>query len=1013
VTAITTITTAITTRTTATTTGSGDALASAFLTLDRLSRGAVCAALAWAPLVFGARGIVPLAILQALTLVGLAAWLLHAARSGGLEWRRTALDLPLALVVALVAAQLALGNGALVRWALAPAGSAGTTTVPAPLFTIGTVSAARTLRSLLLLLTCIAVYVLVVNVFTRRHHLDHLVRTLLVLGAVLALFGLLDYLGREAGFIPWRREIGRVTGTFWNPDHFGAWLNLLVCLGLGYLLARVRSRRRSHAPASGRLVAFNTTIRRSFPAISVAVMVLALVFTLSRGALLSLVVGLCAVLAVAGALGVVRRSLALVGGVLVVVSAYAAWIGVVPLITRLHEGPAALDFRLFLSRTALPLLADFPLLGTGLGTFGDAYFRYQPLAMEPERVFDDAAHNDLLQVAIELGPLGAAIFAFAVWRVLRDLVGAHLLGHARCPVGGGEGSWARRRDPFSVGVGLGAIGALVTLAAHSLLDFAARVPANGVLAAACAGIATVALHTRFGPDGGPLIERWRLALPDRTTVRSCAAALIVALAGLGLAWLARDGLRHGRTPAAPEPLAAVMVTLPAEAKHPAATGETLLDRATRVWNEGRDTDGSVIASGELRRRAALDLLGDGIAAFEAALRIVPSNPHLHHRLAWAYAALSHVDTASESRHAAAAMTHIQRAIALHPENPVLYRSAVALVASQPQPAIDVALGAARKLLERDPQALSDLVYQMMLLPITADEWVRLAPETTADRLALAGELEARGLVREARRVAEAAVPLASAAEQPLARWVLARVLVRDGRARDAIAAIDAARTVDPDNPELDLARGDALAVADDADALAAYRLALAKAEARARTTASEPPFPAVTSPRLRALLGAQAGGLGVTRYRRALAGHLTARGLWEQALPEWDQVLQDAPSDAGAHHGRAQVVEAFGKTPEAIDGYRRAVALDATNARARLALARALWSTDQYYQAIAEWKAVQQAEPGNVESTLALGAAYLRIGDKMAAFEQYRRAVQLDPHNAEARRVLVRFGWIP
>ena len=74
---------------------------------------------------------------------------------GRLEWRRSALDLPLALVIALVIVQVALGNRPFATWALAPA--LNPLDVPARLpsafLTLGTVAPAHTARSLLVLLT--------------------------------------------------------------------------------------------------------------------------------------------------------------------------------------------------------------------------------------------------------------------------------------------------------------------------------------------------------------------------------------------------------------------------------------------------------------------------------------------------------------------------------------------------------------------------------------------------------------------------------------------------------------------------------------------------------------------------------------------------------------------------------------------------------------------------------------------------------------------------------------------
>src|SRR5262249_11471095 len=156
------------------------------------------------------------------------------------------------------------------------------------------------------------------------------------------------------------------------------------------------------------------------------------------------------------------------------------------------------------------MLRMFPLLGVGLGTYQDIYMHFQPAALQPGRVYYTFAHDDLLQVVLELGVVGAALMAALVWRTTQDLLGAHLLGRAACPVGGGGPGGARRSAPFSPGVGVGARGGVLARLVHSLVDSAARFPANGILAAPCLGIATVALHTRFSPTGERLLTRVRV-----------------------------------------------------------------------------------------------------------------------------------------------------------------------------------------------------------------------------------------------------------------------------------------------------------------------------------------------------------------------------------------------------------------------------------------------------------------------------------------------------------------------
>src|SRR5215831_3715712 len=133
----------------------------------------------WAPLAIGAGWGWPLAVLQLLALLALLAWLLRMVAEGRLEWRRSAVDLPLALLVAAVGLQLVIGNHSLVRWALASAPNLLDVRAPMPavFLTLGTVAPGHTVRSLLVLLTYASAYVLVVNVIRTREQLAHLIGT--------------------------------------------------------------------------------------------------------------------------------------------------------------------------------------------------------------------------------------------------------------------------------------------------------------------------------------------------------------------------------------------------------------------------------------------------------------------------------------------------------------------------------------------------------------------------------------------------------------------------------------------------------------------------------------------------------------------------------------------------------------------------------------------------------------------------------------------------------------------
>jgi O-antigen ligase len=58
--------------------------------------------------------------------------------------------------------------------------------------------------------------------------------------------------------------------------------------------------------------------------------------------------------------------------------------------------------RLDIHAAVQPMIADHPLLGTGLGSFPTAFQAYRPSTMSPDEIIDKA-HNSYLEFAAEMG----------------------------------------------------------------------------------------------------------------------------------------------------------------------------------------------------------------------------------------------------------------------------------------------------------------------------------------------------------------------------------------------------------------------------------------------------------------------------------------------------------------------------------------------------------------------------------------------------------------------------------
>jgi len=131
------------------------------------------------------------------------------------------------------------------------------------------------------------------------------------------------------------------------------------------------------------------------------------------------------------------------------------------------------SIRLQIARDSIHLVAQHPLLGSGLGTFTSVYPQARTFATNS---FVNAAHNDYVQLAVETGLIGllsAAAFLFLLFRN----ASLHI---------------QRARQNWFSAVTLAAMVGCIALLVHSLLDFNLQIPANAAAFAFLAGLASAA-----------------------------------------------------------------------------------------------------------------------------------------------------------------------------------------------------------------------------------------------------------------------------------------------------------------------------------------------------------------------------------------------------------------------------------------------------------------------------------------------------------------------------------------
>ena len=302
------------------------------------------------------------------------------------------------------------------------------------------------------------------------------VRGLTAIGLVLSAIGLAQDASGD-GLMYWRRvplqEGAPPFGPFVDRNSFATWVLLAVPLCSGYLVAHAHAHRRDAHPGSRWTARVRGALdgRAIFIAVSVSVMLIALLATLSRSGM----VGMAVVISLGAYLGGRRgtagrfgRSWLVAVGAIVLLLAISR-IDPVVLGRRFASARTSAADRLVIWRETLPIVRDFWLTGTGAGTYETAMLVYQ--RSSPGVRFNQA-HNHYLQLASEGGVLLGV-------PVLLSLAAYGLVAAKRTAADASDMYWVRA----------GALCGLVGVAVQSVWDTGLTAPANATLAALAAAIA--------------------------------------------------------------------------------------------------------------------------------------------------------------------------------------------------------------------------------------------------------------------------------------------------------------------------------------------------------------------------------------------------------------------------------------------------------------------------------------------------------------------------------------------
>ncbi|MFC1812447.1 O-antigen ligase family protein [Thermodesulfobacteriota bacterium] len=410
-------------------------------TLSSITRYAIYTLLIFTPLARGSVQGWAITVIHMITLIALAAFLLEKNLTGNWEWIKTPLDKPIiCLLILCLLSSVFSEHRPTSFWAL------------------------------ILLLNYIAIFYLVIHTFHTRSQIKQLGYAVVGIALFLSIFGMVKQGG--ANPFPWweytdttlNRELAAASSTYGNPNHYAGYLVMAIPLALGLLTTGVRG------------VSF-------FVLFSLALILLsALILSGSRGGWVSAFVGILLTGTLYLASSQYRHTkyfyLLFAGMTILLIVALSSRSVVIDLRSfGSLEGDSSILSRASVWKNTFKMITDYPLLGSGPGTFALIFTQYQPVGTGlPVRYY--YAHNDYLQNTAEIGLLFLAIAGWSILNVFQT--GFRKLKY---------------NSRLIRGITMGGLGSVSAILIFSIADFNLHIPANALLFTIIAAIVVTPVPT--------------------------------------------------------------------------------------------------------------------------------------------------------------------------------------------------------------------------------------------------------------------------------------------------------------------------------------------------------------------------------------------------------------------------------------------------------------------------------------------------------------------------------------
>ncbi len=536
------------------------------------------------------------------------------------------------------------------------------------------------------------IFFVTLNTIKTKQQIMRILLVVIPMGFFMSIFYLIRYFGVKAprGII--------------NSDHFSAYLGMIIPLGLGVFFARDAQYARRDTQYAIRFLLFFCVI----------IMSVALFFTMSRGGMFSFIAALLFMAVLTSQRKSFKRKGWVLSAVIILIIFTIAWLGATPVVERVLSIKVEISSRYFGGRFpiwqgTLNLIKDYPIFGTGLGTFNDIFPKYQPLEIISRHYTH--AHSDILQVLSETGIIGFLLTAVC-----------GILFFAQ-----GFKQFNSRHNPWVIGMCIGVFGSLTSIFIHSFTDFNLHIPANAILL-----LIILALFIRilnYKHDGIFSLRNTQYSLRNTKFILYPATVL---LAGIFIIVCIKPAIAdyYFRQATVNKP----QLTNDKEQELIFAIRYTLIAMKLDPLNAAYHYEAGKLYAKQVSSNQSPFIMENHLdnahSAYKQAVKLNPTNSQYRQSLAWSYGQLLSVSKLSDEDYNQRAIEEFEKSIFYNPNNPYRYRSYALWLFSNPtKENIENGVKDYKKAVELEPKLIEEALKEYSKYQNDYEKLFEILPET--------------------------------------------------------------------------------------------------------------------------------------------------------------------------------------------------------------------------------------------------------------------------------------------